>query len=160
PPANAGTISVSGSTLSYVAAAGAANRVIAGVRAGSVSIADGAGPIGGSCPGTVANGVVTCTGTFDTVRILLGDGDDSATVTVPGSGAPGVTVDGGDGDDTIVIDPVSGRAASPVAVAADSTGLGVTVIGGRGDDTVKGGPGGDNVAGGDGNDSVKGGGGN
>jgi hypothetical protein len=77
--------------------------------------------------------------TFDTLNVTLGDGNDRFTatgVTVPKAS----TIDGGNGDDSIV-----------------GTGSADLVVGGNGVDDISSGAGDDTVNGGNGNDSVVGG---
>ncbi len=114
-------------------------------------------------PTTIAAG--TATGTINDQYVLVIDGtsgDDVITVQsdgtnltyttngatsspVPLTAMAGIVVNGLAGNDLITIEP-----SMPAS-------LGVSVLGGPGDDTIMGGPGNDTLAGGQGNDSISGG---
>jgi Ca2+-binding RTX toxin-like protein len=76
------------------------------------------------------------------INVLAGAGNDAVTI---GNGLAGIpiTIDGGDGNDTLI--------------AGDAD---ITIMGGNGDDTIIGGPGNDSLDGGAGNDVIFGLGGN
>lgn len=92
--------------------------------------------------------------TYYVNRVLLGDGDDTATTTGP---ADGGTVVGGAGDDRIAV----GEAAVAMGGAGRDTievnGASALAEGGPGDDVLKGGPGDQNLSGDEGNDKLYGG---
>ncbi len=150
--AMAGTASVSGTTLSYVAAAGETNSVqitFDGVTTytinefGVVPVTPGAG-----CAPVVGDPTsATCTVVATAVNVDLGDLND---VLLAGSLTVATTVAGGPGDDSVGTG--SGNDSVTLGDGDDSTG---TLLG---DDTIDGGAGNDNIlSGGAGNDTITGG---
>jgi hemolysin type calcium-binding protein len=135
--ADAGTVSRSGSSLVYTAAAGEANNLIVSGRGGSAftfldqQAAVAADPSSGC---TVTGTRVSCpSGGVSGVSVLVGDGNDavSATLDIP------VSIDGGDGDDVLK----GGRTDD-------------VLQGGNGNDTLYGFEGSDRYVGGAGGDTV------
>jgi Ca2+-binding RTX toxin-like protein len=141
PCAQAATVSVVGSTLTFTAASGEANDTDIVYEGTVTSIVDRAVTVtpGAGCHATNPNWVI-CDGTLDTFNINMGDGNDYVLMW----GYPGgqVTINGGTGADTI----------RDYQDTAD-------VQGGSGnDDIMDTGGGGDSLKGGDGNDTISGGG--
>ena len=77
PAAHAGTVAASGSTVTYRAAAGEANRITVTGSRGSVTVRDAGAPVTG-CAAVTAN-EARCDGPFRRVSLTLGDGADRAT---------------------------------------------------------------------------------
>ncbi len=146
-------------------------ETLEGRRLLAAQLIDGtAGPdvitIGGtSTLDVTVNGVLTSfpTTNIDTVHVTAEAGDDSVTVTALPTGITAVSIDGGDGNDTID--------TSAVGVSADTlsgggggggggstpTSLDVTLIGGAGNDSLTAGAGDDSLNGGADNDTLTGG---
>jgi Ca2+-binding RTX toxin-like protein len=151
PAAQAGTVAASGSTVTYRAAAGEANRItVTGSRA-SVTVHDAGAPVTGCTPVTANE--ARCDGPFRRASLSLGDGADRARVEGiaasinGGAGADRLT--GGAGDDTLTgaagNDVLSGRAGDDL------------LLGDAGDDRLLGGAGRDELDGDSGNDRLAGG---
>jgi Ca2+-binding RTX toxin-like protein len=141
PSLFAGTASVSGSTVSYVAAAGEANRVIAAADPAGVRIVDLGAPVvaGAGCPAVSGNEVLCGIGFLFNARVVVGVGDLNDFVLVSGPFFR-VIERGGDGNDIL-------RNGSPT----DSF-----LIGGAGDDTLDGSRALDRLRGGLGDDLLRG----
>jgi len=123
----AGTVSLSGSTISYLASAGETNDVVVSLASGTYTISDTSGvtAAGGCAP--VDSHHATCPAAgISSLSVSLGDGDDRL---VTGAATP-ATIDGGTGDDWLK--------------------------GGTGDDTINGGDGADMLDGQGGNDVLDG----
>jgi Ca2+-binding RTX toxin-like protein len=111
PAAHAGTVTASGSTVTYRAAAGEANRVTVTGSSGSVTVRDAGAPVTG-CTALTAN-EARCDGAFRRASLSLGDGADRARVTgiaaaiTGGAGADVLT--GGAGDDLLLGDAGNDR---------------------------------------------------
>jgi Ca2+-binding RTX toxin-like protein len=190
PAAAAGTVSVNGSMLTYVAAPGDFNILqlsadtkgdLVVTEFGPAALDVGPGCSGGGPSGNVA---ATCAGAgvtgasfslgdlddqFDAsqspipVTVDGGDGDDSITGS-PGNdaleGGPGTdTIDGGGGADTAsYADHTSGMQAELSSSNGEDTLLNVeNLVGGSGDDTLIGDGGANVIEGGPGADSIDGG---
>jgi Ca2+-binding RTX toxin-like protein len=141
PCAEAATVSVSGSTLTFTAAAGETNDVDIVYDGTSASVVDrNVAPTPGAGCHVVSPNWVMCDATLDTFNVTMGDGDDYILLwAFPGNHA---TINGGSGADTI-------RDHQDTA----------DVQGGPGnDDIMDGGGGGDSLKGGADNDTVWGGG--
>jgi hypothetical protein len=167
-PAQAATVEVSAGALRITANPGETNAIDIGPGL-AVAVADSGAPLTLG-PGCVAQGLeALCTGATR-VEADLGDGDDALTVTAPlpadlagGEGndsltvgtlatddtlsvAAAVTLDGGDGDDTLT-------SAAGADVLRGGPGFD-TLTAGEGDDRLDGGTGGDSADGGGGADSI------
>jgi hemolysin type calcium-binding protein len=164
--ARASTISLVDDELSYVADAGEVNQVTIRhraaapgrleryelvtapgevLRAGVGCLLDAlAGPAIASCPATAPVG---------SLRLVLGDGDDS--FTAPSGADPFTTIpviaDGGPGADTLALAP---GAASAVLAGGEGDDV---LSGAGGDDRIDAGPGDDDIFAGAGSDVVRGG---
>lgn len=138
PAAHAGTLTMDGTTAVYSADAGETNELDAQIDDyGTVQLSDRnpvrtSGVAGCSGAGTS----IDCGLQASALRIDLGDGDDTASVT--GSDGMALTVAGGDGDDTLTVQ------GTPVRVAGDAgddlldvTGANAKFAGGPGDDLVR-----------------------
>jgi hypothetical protein len=100
-PAKAATVSVDGSAVHVLAAAGETNQLsISSSVLGSITVTDVAAPLSAG-PGCVPGDAgVTCVTPADAfIDVSAGDLDDSVTIAVP----VGAFVDGGSGDDVIQI---------------------------------------------------------
>jgi hypothetical protein len=108
-PAGAATVSVDGSFVRIVAAAGEANELAVatpasdqGASASSLAITDsGAPPTAGPGCSPTDIGVTCVTAGEPEIDVLAGDGDDSVTISAP----VGAFVDGGAGNDLIQVAP-------------------------------------------------------
>ncbi len=142
PSAFAGTMSQSGSTLTFTAAAGEQNSVTVSADGSGHIIIDDIVPISvGSSPCSSVNDTEVDCGVpsehgYSGVSLLLEDGADSASFN---DDLPLSTrrADGGPGDDTL-----NGSSEAD------------TLIGGSGEDSINGFGGGDTVQGGDNNDTI------
>jgi Ca2+-binding RTX toxin-like protein len=141
PSLFAGTASVSGSSVSYVAAAGEANRVIAASDPAGVRIVDLGAPVvaGAGCTAVSGNEVLCGIGFLFNATVVVGVGDLNDFVLVSGLFSR-VIERGGDGNDVL-------RNGSP----ADSF-----LIGAVGDDTLDGSQALDRLRGGLGDDLLRG----
>ena len=124
-PAQAGSLSLTGGSLLSQADPGETNRVTVSTQGSgdltTYTVRDAGAPVRASLPCLGS----ACTGAVRSVRILLGDGNDTAVM--PGAyGAAGGYVDGGAGNDNLT----GGRAAGS----------------GRNPETLTGGPGVDTLA--------------
>jgi len=152
-PASAATAAVqfSGRQLNYTAAAGEANDLnITQTGTGSFTISDPGANIapGENCSGGGTS--VTCSSAnTDYLYIILGDGDDTATV----DSALSATIEGSDGNDTITVLTgtayVNGGAGDDTLTTSDGGGQ---LVGEAGDDTLIGQGGTDEAFGGPGSD--------
>jgi Ca2+-binding RTX toxin-like protein len=141
--AEAATLTVGGSTLTYSAAAGEANRVSISEAGGQFTVTDPGAPSIGLRISNSGTGSIICLKTVVKIvctaprvsqySVALGDGDD----TVALSAMLPATVDGGAGDDTI-----SGGAGND------------TLGGGNGKDRLVGNGGADALGGGNGRDTA------
>jgi Ca2+-binding RTX toxin-like protein len=151
PAAQAGTVTASGSTVTYRAAAGEANRIAVTGSSGSVTVRDAGAPVTG-CTAVTAN-EARCDGAFRRASLSLGDGADRARVTgiaagiTGGAGADSLT--GGAGDDTL-----TGSAGNDVLSGGAGDDL---LLGDAGNDRLLGGAGRDELDGDVGNDTLTGG---
>jgi hypothetical protein len=133
----ASSASVSAGVLAYDAAAGEVNQVTFGYSNSSTTVYDSGAQIqgGSGCTITQNGQKASCAGVTSAVT-NLGDGGDTAVSTLLFTP---VTLDGGEGDDTLT------GSTTPD-----------TLVGGPGADTLYGGWGNDTLTGGDGIDSVDG----
>ncbi len=145
--ASAATLTVAGDSLQYTAAPGETNSVYYtrdyGQAPGTITIGDLAGDI--TYPGDRCeedNGSVRCTGVTGTIRLDLGDGNDSAGQPSGDTLENRVEVHGGPGDDQLKA-PIKGT--GPTALFGDD-----------GADTLKGAAGADELHGGAGSDTLDG----
>jgi hypothetical protein len=151
PATQAGTVTASGSTVSYRAAAGEANRITVTGSPGSVTVRDASAPVTG-CAAVTAN-EARCDGAFRRASLSLGDRSDRARVSGiaasihGGAGADSLT--GGADDDTL-----TGSAGSDVLSGGSGDDL---LLGDAGNDRLLGGAGRDELDGDLGNDSLTGG---
>ena len=124
--ATSGSAEISGPTLAFTAAGGAANAITVSQSGSTYTISDTGSPVqpGPGCT-PVTSGEVTCTSAAVTaVSVSTGDGNDTVTST----GSRAMRIDGGSGNDTLT--------------------------GGSGADTIDGGSAGDVIAGGAGVDTA------
>jgi Ca2+-binding RTX toxin-like protein len=151
PAAHAGTITASGSTVTYRAAAGEANRITVTGSTGSVTVRDAGASVTG-CTAVTAN-EARCDGAFRHASLSIGDGADRARVTgiaatiTGGAGADSLT--GGARDDTL-----TGSAGNDVLAGGAGEDL---LLGDAGNDRLLGGAGRDELDGDVGNDALTGG---
>jgi hypothetical protein len=133
----AASASVSGGVLTYQAGAGESNQVTLGYSGGSTTVSDPGAIIeaGPGCSLSSAGHKAACDGAFSVVATLSDRNDSAVSVML----FTPVTVDGGEGDDSLT-----------GSSTAD------TFLGGSGADTISGGWGSDTLTGGDGIDSVDG----
>jgi Ca2+-binding RTX toxin-like protein len=151
PVAHAGTLTTSGSRVTYKAASGEINRVTVTASGGSVTVRDAGAPVTG-CTAVDAN-EARCDGSFTRVSLTLGDGADRAKVSgvaAIANGGPGAdSLTGGAQDDTL-----SGSSGNDVLSGGAGDDL---LLGDAGNDTLKGGKGRDELDGDLGNDFLVGG---
>jgi Ca2+-binding RTX toxin-like protein len=157
--ASASTVSKSGSTLTYNAAAGETNSVVVSLANGVYTVDDSGATIGVGAGCTTVNAHrATCPGSGVTgITINAGDGNDVAWVTA----ATPATITGADGNDTLI-----GGNANDVLIGCTGNdslngGGGADVLAdtffncaGGGNDTFDGGTGPDSIYGGPGTDTV------
>ena len=176
PSAFAGTVQVSGATLSYTAASGEANRLTITAGAATVTVSEIGVNVtaGAGCGSTGASSASCPVAGIKAISISTGDGNDTARVngSIPANfddGPGNDTMTGGSGNDTFVsgtgADVLNGGAGVDVAdYSARSAALNVTLDGAANDgeagenDNVKTDV--EDVNGGSGNDSIAGGGAN
>jgi Ca2+-binding RTX toxin-like protein len=165
PAAQAGSVSVSGSTLT-VRGGSAPNSITVDRAGGLVRVHDGAGSLsaGSGCLGVSGTDVTCPDGSVNLISVFGEGGPDSLTLNTPGRAS------GGDGDDTIVgsagADELTGGngndnlsgGAGPDRINGD--GGNDTLDGGSDNDILRGGDGADTVLGGNEADRVEGGAGN
>jgi Ca2+-binding RTX toxin-like protein len=151
PAAQAGTVAARGSTVTYRAAAGEANRITVTGAPGSVTVRDASAPVTG-CTAVTAN-EARCDGAFRRVSLSLGDGADRATA----SGIA-VSMNGGGGADRLTggaqDDTLTGSAGNDVLSGGAGDDL---LLGDVGNDKLLGGAGRDELDGDFGNDTLVGG---
>ena len=151
PAAHAGTVAASGSTVTYRAAAGEANRVTVTAGRGSVTVRDAGAPVTGCTPVTANE--ARCDGAFRRASLSLGDGADRARV----SGIA-ASITGGAGADRLTggadADTLTGAAGNDVLSGGAGDDL---LLGDAGNDRLLGGAGRDELDGDLGNDSLTGG---
>ncbi|WP_026910626.1 calcium-binding protein [Patulibacter minatonensis] len=143
--ASAGTVTLDGPNLTYTAAPGEQNGVFYSREYGTegIVIGDYGNTVLANDPRcTPGNETYVCTGVIGTIRIDLGDGNDTASQPSGDTIANRVEVHGGAGDDTLKA-PVKG------------TGVGV-LFGDEGNDTLRGGDDADELHGGAGDDVLNG----
>jgi Ca2+-binding RTX toxin-like protein len=151
PAAQAGTVTASGSTVTYRAAPGEANRITVTGSPGSVTVRDAGAPVTGCAP--VTTNEARCDGTYRRASLSLGDGADRARVggiaasITGGAGADRVT--GGARDDTL-----TGSAGNDILSGGPGDDL---LLGDAGNDRLLGGAGGDELDGDVGKDWLIGG---
>jgi Ca2+-binding RTX toxin-like protein len=153
PAAPAATVErddVDTADVSYLAAAGEANRVVVRAENGGFRFTDPGAVLATRSCTQLGPHDVFCEGIADTLIVETGDGDDAIDATA----APSAFAVGGDGDDVVAAARASGGAGNDVL-----RGIGVAgnLHGGPGDDVVTAGPRGDRLFGGDGNDTLAGG---
>jgi Ca2+-binding RTX toxin-like protein len=165
PAAQAGSVSVSGSTLT-VRGGSAANDITVDRSSGVVHVHDGAGGLsaGGGCLGVTGNDVTCPDASVNLISAQGEGGADRITLNTPGRAS------GGEGSDTITgsggADELTGGngndrlsgGAGPDRINGDNGDD--TLDGGSEDDILRGGDGADTVLGGGEADRVEGGGGN
>jgi Ca2+-binding RTX toxin-like protein len=147
--ASAGTVSVNGSTLAYDAAPGEANTVAFRCTSTECFVGDQTAPVtaGPGCASSGAEHRCTAPG-FESILVVLGDGDDLASNDPNTAAQLPFTVDGGDGADRL-----TGSAQSDLI----DGGPGADIIeGGQGDDSLRGGCGNDGLDGGEDDDTITG----
>jgi Ca2+-binding RTX toxin-like protein len=151
PAAQAGTVAASGSTVTYRAAAGEANRITVTGSPGSVTVRDAGAPVTG-CTAVTAN-EARCDGSFRRVSLTLGDGADRAK-----SSEIAASMNGGAGADRLTggadDDSLTGSGGNDVLSGGAGDDL---LLGDAGNDRLLGGAGGDELDGDVGNDSLTGG---
>ena len=151
PAAQAGTVAAGGSTLTYRAAAGDANRVTMTAGRGSVNVRDAGAPVTGCAPVTANE--ARCDGAFRRASLSLGDGADRARV----SGIA-ASINGGGGADRLTggadDDSLTGAGGNDVLSGGAGDDL---LLGDAGNDRLLGGAGRDELDGDLGNDSLTGG---
>ena len=153
--AQASSVSVSGTTVVYVAAVGEAN-VLAFATVGNDVVIDDSVAItpGVGCVQGADSTIATCTGT-GLSRIDADSGDMDDTVSV--SGAISITLRAGSGDDTVSgsdgNDSLHGEAGTDAINGRDGGDL---IDGGSGDDVLRGQDGDDVLLGGTGDDQLEG----
>ncbi|MFG1942109.1 calcium-binding protein [Nonomuraea sp. NPDC048826] len=145
--ADVGTCSIAAGELRYTADAGVANEVEIRLDGAVFVVEDNAGEVApGNCTDDGATATVP-TAQVNRVRVVLGDGDDSADVNIDRR----AVIRGGAGNDELLGGP-RGDDIRGGAGEDDVRGQG-------GDDSVRGEADDDEVRGGDGNDTARGGGG-
>jgi Ca2+-binding RTX toxin-like protein len=147
PAAQAADATLTGTTLTYIAADNETNDVTVTVAGGAYTIHDSGATITTSAPCT-GSGIneVTCTGTVSTLTVDVRDLDDEV---VLGAGTIGATVSGGAGNDVLT----GGAGIDTINGGADAD----HIDGGDGNDTINGDAGDDALTGGAGNDVFNGG---
>ncbi len=153
PAAEAADATLTGTTLTFVAADNETNNVTVTVGGGAYTIHDGGAAItpAGACASSGPNDV-TCTGSVTVLSIDVRDLDDHITL---GAGTVGATLTGGAGDDELL----GGSGADTIFGGADADrldgGAGIdTLNGDAGDDTLIGGLNADALNGGTGTDTA------
>lgn len=143
PAADAATVSVSGTTVTYQAAPGEVNKPLVDENAGAVVFGDSAKLVPGAGCAAFGETGVTCSGAaISAVIVNLGDRDDNMMRNVLEGEVPAkakLTVDGGPGKDFII--GTTGNDALSGGTGDDS------VYGSGGRDVLKGGAGKDRLTG-------------
>jgi RTX calcium-binding nonapeptide repeat (4 copies) len=141
PAVHAGTLTTSGSRVSYNAASGEKNRVTVTATKTAVTVRDAEGPVTG-CTAVDGN-TARCDGSFKRLSLSLSDGADRARAT-----GIAATMSGGAGADSLTggakDDSLSGGTGND------------TLTGGAGDDLLVGDLGNDRLSGGAGRDDLDG----
>jgi Ca2+-binding RTX toxin-like protein len=148
PAAQAATASLSGATLTFVAADGEANQLAVSLAAGTYTLTDAGAPVTAAAGCTqLLPDTVTCPSAGITALVLEGrDLDDAITLSGVATAA---TLSGGGGDDVLT----GGDGVDTLNAGADADRL----DGGAGNDTLSGDPGDDTLIGGTGADIFNGG---
>jgi Ca2+-binding RTX toxin-like protein len=162
--ASAGTISISGSTLTYLATAGEENDLTIETDAGVFRAIDNTAPVtaGAGCSQRTTHRVNCPTTGINLVDVAARDGDDTVQAVI---GTVDADLKGGSGNDILTSD--AGDDTLSLG-KSDPTGLSEQAVAGAGQDTLNGsttpsgyaylsgGPGGDQLVGGPGSDSMSG----
>ena len=148
PAAHAATVSVSGTTLTFVAADGEANQLDVSLVAGVYTLTDAGAPLTAAAGcAQLAPDTATCpVGTITALALEGRDLDDAISMAGVATAA---TLSGGGGDDVLV----GGNGNDTLNAGADADRL----DGGPGNDTLNGDPGDDALTGGTGADAFFGG---
>jgi uncharacterized repeat protein (TIGR01451 family) len=167
----AGTVSLSGSTISYLASAGETNDVVVSLASGTYTISDTSAVTAGAGCAPVDSHHATCPAAgITSLSVSLGDGDDrlvteaSTPATIDGGtgddwlngGTGNDTINGGDGADHLSTDSTTpAQDVGPNVLNGDAGND--TLYGGNQPTTEDGGPGADVLYGGGADDLLHGG---